>query len=286
MKNCLLITLILLIIQGCSGNMPRNWTPVEQNDKVVWANDGSEVAVVVLGFEEKRSGLLSKTRSQRHFKHRIQTQKIKGSEEPRLITEWRDYKNGQIFYMKQAGYFIVESLLENGKRRFDKIVLNGNEILIVETPDNEHQPCKKGTLPKQVYQTVIPSPDGQQLAHIYSPECGKVTVEFLHANNLNLFDNQTIDIDEPMNAKWYSNGYVILTSKSHKKAWKFTPLLPPPTSTTPQRCISPMTTSSDVSLDGKKVYFEGKKLGVKKVDRQKQFGCPKGISNKTGSNVK
>ncbi|EDN66037.1 hypothetical protein BGP_4651 [Beggiatoa sp. PS] len=84
---------------------------------------------------------------------------------------------------------VAESLLENGARRFDKISLNGDEILIIETPDNENQPCQeKGKttssntpLFAQVHHTVIPSPNGEQLAHLYSPECKKVTVEFLHA---------------------------------------------------------------------------------------------------------
>jgi len=271
-SHCLFMTIILLIVPGCSGNIPRSWTPTQQNDKIVWADDGSEVATVVLSFEEKRSGVFSRTTDKRHFKHQIVVQNIDGA--PRTITDWRNYQNGQIFYMKQAGYFVVESLLPNGAKRFDKIALNGNEILIIETPDSEHKPCQNVATSKTppVDSRVIPSPDGQQLAYIYSPECGKVTVEFLHANNLNLFDNQSIEIDEPMNAKWHPEGYVILVSKSHKKAWKFTPLTPP-ASITPPQCFSAMTTSSDVSSEGQKVYFDGDKLATKEVGSQQTFGC-------------
>ena len=274
--NCLLVTVILLIMPSCSGNVPRNWTQIQKNDKAIWADDGSEVAVVLLGFEEKQKGIFSSTTNKRHFKHRIVVQNVNASEEPRTITDWRDYKNGQVFYMKQAGYFVVESLLPNGARRFDKIAFNGNEILIIETPDDEHQPCKnkKEAGAAQVYHTIIPSPDGQQLAHVYSPECGSVTVEFLHANNLNLFDNQTIKIDKPMSARWHPDGYVILASNNHNKAWKLTPLTSP-TSITPPPCIfsSPITTSSDVSLAGKEVYFDGDKLATKEIGTQKAFGC-------------
>ncbi|HEC85544.1 MAG: hypothetical protein DRR08_16305 [Candidatus Parabeggiatoa sp. nov. 2] len=266
-----------LILHGCSGSVPKKpATPTQPNNKVVWADDGSEVAVVVHRFEEKRGSLPSGTTDKRHFKHRILVQNL-GEDKRRTITEWRDYQNGQIFYMKQAGYFVVESLLGNGARRFDKIALNGNEILIIETPDTEHQGCrdKEPTSPKmpkpaRVQHTVIPSPDGQQLAYIYSPACGKVTVEFLHANNLSLFDSQTMDVDEPMNATWHIDGYVILATNSN--AWKVTALAPPEPITSP-KCLSPVTTSSDVSLEGKRVSFEGDKLVTKDVGSQKAFGC-------------
>ncbi len=275
MDNCTKMTVILLsglILAGCGSHVAKDWTRTQQNDKVVWADDGSDVAVVVLSFEEKRGGLSDGTIDKRHLKHKILVQNLDGSGQ-RTITEWRDYQNGQIFYMKQAGYFVVESLLENGARRFDKIYGNGNEILIIETPDNEHKPCQDNEPVLGMPQpTVIPSPNGQQLAYIYSPECGFVTVEFLHANNLNIFDNQTMDVDKPMKATWHPDGYVILATNNNDKAWKITPQAPR-VSITPPNCISPVTTSSEVSLERKMVYFEGDKLVTKEVGRQKAFGC-------------
>ncbi|MDM8558576.1 hypothetical protein [Candidatus Parabeggiatoa sp. HSG14] len=272
MNNYLLITTLLggLLLTGCSNHVLKKDLVIQANNKVVWADDGSDVVVVKHNKDNPSN--------QAHFKHQVSVQNIDGSGQ-RTITEWRDYQVDQIFYMKQAGYFIVESKLDNGVRRFDKINASGHEILIIETPDSEHQPCrgKKNTasniskLP-QVHHTVIPSPDGQQLAHIYSPECRKVTVEFLHANNLNIFDNQTVDIDEPMKTRWHSDGYVILSTYNNDKAWKIIPLtLPLPV--LPPKCLLPVTTSSDVSLGGKKVYFEGNKLATKDVGRQKAFGC-------------
>ena len=127
-------------------------------------------------------------------------------------------------------------------------------------------------MPAQVHHTVIPSPNGQQLAHIYSPECRKVTVEFLHANNLNLFDTQTMAIDEPMNVTWHPDGYIIFVNHNQNKAWKITPLAPP-MPVLPPKCLFPVTTSSNITLDGKMVYFEGDKLVTKDVGPQKAFGC-------------
>ena len=276
---CLMSSFILI---GCANNVvPKGKIKIPNqpnnipNNIVVWADDGSEVAIVKLKSEEKQGSSLEGA-TDKHYQHQIIVQNLEGSRQ-HIVTGWRDYKNGQIFYMKQAGYFVVESLLENGKRHFDKIAANGNEILIIETPDDTRQPCqeKKSTNPNklaQIRHSVIPSPDGQQLAHIYSPECGKVTVEFLHANNLNIFDAQTINIDKPMQATWHPDGYVILATNNNDKAWKVT-VLTPPQPITPPHCLSPVTTSSEVSLEGKMVYFEGEKLITKNVDRQKTFGC-------------
>jgi hypothetical protein len=281
--NYSLFTVILLaslILVGCSGNVPRDWTLTEQNDKVVWADDGSDVAIVVLRFEERQGSLFSGTTDKRLMKHKIFVQNLDGSKRHPINKDWRDFQNGQLFYMKQAGYFVIESLLENGARRFDKISMDGDEILIIETPSNEHQPCQQNEkntsydLPSsaQVHHTVIPSPNAQYLAHLYSPECRKVTVEFLHANNLNLFDTQTMDIEEPMNVTWHPEGYIIFTNNNNDKAWKVIPLAPPEP-LAPPKCTSPVTTSSNVSLEGKMVYFEEDKLVTKDVGPQKAFGC-------------
>jgi len=247
---------------GCGSQLVKEGTPQQS---VVWADDGSEVAVVGVRIADNSS-------QQHQFQHQIVVQNLDGSGQ-RTITEWRDYRHGRLFYMKQAGYFVVESLLDNGARRFDKMALNGNEILIIETPDNKHQPCQNADRRAQVDHSVIPSPDGLQLANIYSPLCGKVTVEFLHANNLNLFDNQTLDIDGPMKATWHPDGYVILaTDNNSGKAWKIAPLSAPQPMTYPL-CLSPVTTSSDISLEGQQVYFEGNKLITKNIGSQKAFGC-------------
>ncbi len=262
LNSLLTVILWLLLMAGCGSQLVKEGTPQQS---VVWADDGSEVAVVGVRIADNSS-------QQHQFQHQIVVQNLDGSGQ-RTITEWRDYRHGRLFYMKQAGYFVVESLLDNGARRFDKIALNGNEILIIETPDNKQQPCQNADRRAQVDHSVIPSPDGLQLANIYSPLCGKVTVEFLHANNLNLFDNQTLDIDGPMKATWHPNGYVILaTDNNSGKAWKIAPLSAPQPMTYPL-CLSPVTTSSDISLEGQQVYFEGNKLITKNIGSQKAFGC-------------
>lgn len=292
-----LLIVIFIILVGCSHQLPKPAKPEEHNQTgtkteqetesspskpqpkdrqdhqeeniVVWADDGSKLAMAIQNQSSDNTDLSLP-------QHQIWVQNPDGSER-RAITDWRNYQAKQIFYMKQAGYFVVESLLEKGARRFDKITANGNEILIIETPDSEHQPCQSSptpaqALPLQVEQTVIPSPDGQRLAHIYSPECGKVTVEFLYANSLNIFDNQTMTIDEAMRATWHREGYIILTNYNNDKAWKVTPSAPP-LPILPPKCWSPVTTSSDISSEGQKVYLEGDTLVTEEVGRDKAFGC-------------
>lgn len=272
-----LTTLTLLV--SCSTTAPLQWTTMKQNEQVVWSDDDSKLATVVLQFEAKRLGMLSDKTERRAFKHQLFTQNPDGSNR-KAITEWRDHQNGHLYYMRQAGYFVVESILANGARRFDRINLQGNEILIIETPDFDHQPCSQSAednpaqpLPAQVYQNVIPSPDGRLLAHVYSPDCGQVSVEFLHANNLSFITYHTINIDEPMTALWHPENYILLVNSEKTRAWKVT-IQEPPVPVAPPNCIAPVTTSSSVSMAGKMVYFdEDNQLDFKEVGKERGFGC-------------
>ncbi|OQW90451.1 MAG: hypothetical protein BWK79_19860, partial [Beggiatoa sp. IS2] len=116
----------------------KEWTPVEQIDRIVWADDASEVAIVMLHSEEQKT---ENATEKRYFKHQIFTQKLDSTEKSPL-TELRDHQVGQIFFMKSAGYLITESISQDDTRRFDKIDMKGHEILIIETPDKTHQPCQ------------------------------------------------------------------------------------------------------------------------------------------------
>lgn len=265
------VLLMTFMLTACS-NPILDWTPRQQNDKVVWASDDSEVALTLLSYEEKSGGLLSGTTDKRNFKHQLVIQKPDGSGR-RTITDWLDYQSGDLFYMKPAGYLVVETLLDNDRRRFDKVELDGNWVPIVEERQ-PYRPCptSANTPQAQVEHRIIPSPDGQQLIEVYSPECGKVTVEFLYSNNLSFIDSQTFNIDEPMTAMWHSEGYVMLVSNDQDKAWKFAAHSPPVPIPLP-RCLSSVTTSSDISSDGKLVFFEGDKLATKPVGAEKSFGC-------------
>ncbi len=267
----ILYLISVLFFTGCSQQPAKDWTTIQKSDKVVWASDGTEVAIILVSYEEQTRGYWNTTTEQRHFKYKILTQKFDGAEQ-RAITDWIESQPVQLFYMKEAGYLVVESLVEHNKRRFDKITLEGTIVPIVEERQ-PYQPCAGTKLPlKQVSHQVIPSPAGEQLIEVYSPECGQVTVEFLQAHTLNIIDNQTFTIDQPMTALWSSDNTVILVSTRRDKAWKFAAQTPP-VPIDPPLCVAPITSSNQVSLDGRLVYFEGEQLKIKNIGRHKSFGC-------------
>ncbi len=272
MKNIYFLPILIILFIGCTANPSQDtqWIAKEHYDRVIWADDGSEeVAIVNVKYEETVGGA-SNTPEKRNFKHQIITQKIDGSNK-KVITDWRDHQNGSFYYMKQYGYFVIESLLDNGSRRFDKIDRNGNEILVIETPDGEHTPCAHAT---PITQDVIPSPDGALLAYIYSLDCDQITVEFLYANNLTTIDSQTLyDVKEPLNALWHPYNFILLTNNSLTNAWQVAVQFPP-APVSPPNCFKPITTSSPMSFDGRLVYLnESNEILTKFIGKEETFGC-------------
>jgi len=268
----LLLSLFTLLLNGCGESVKptvETWQTIEQSNQVTWADDDSDVAVVVMQFEENDSG------EQRNFQHKLFVQSI-DSEQRQAITEWREHHNGNVYYMKQAGYFIVESILESGARQFDKIDNKGKEILIVETADNAHQVCDETSeKPAKIYHTVMPSPDGKKIANIYSPNCGQVAIEFLYANNLNIIEHQDIDVDIPVSAMWHQDDYIMIIANDLSKAWKVMINKTAETIPSPQ-CLAPTTTSSRISAKGQLVYFSNEDtntLAVKDVGQEAAFPC-------------
>ncbi|MEK7989434.1 MAG: hypothetical protein VSS52_000375 [Thiotrichaceae bacterium] len=272
MRKLISILFLVSLVGGCATNKVLDtWIPIQKNNQVVWADDATKVAVIELQYDEK--GI-----ERQNFKHQLYVQNIDGSER-QAITEVREHQNGNLYYMKQAGYFIMESMMPTGARRFDRIDEKGHEILIIETPDNAHQPCAdiqrtdSNPLP-QVYHTVIPSPDGDLLAHIFSLDCGEVSVEFLYSNNLNIItDPVVIPIDEPVNATWHIDNYIILTNNQNTKAWAIRIDQEPELIAAPN-CVAPVTSSSHITYDGRMVYFnETGEVKMRQVDATMAFGC-------------
>jgi len=279
MNNHILAVTFLatLILSGCGSMTTKetDWTTVEKNEIVVWADDSSELATVVSNHEERYyEGELEK----RNLKHQIFAQRLDGSHR-RAISELRDHRVKSLYYMKQAGYLIIEVITDEGLRRFDRMALNGDSMPIFkETQIEAYRPCQstgteenENSLP-QVEHSVIPSPNGSQLAHIYSLECGKVTIQFEHALSSDYIDSQTIEINQAVTPMWYPEGYIILAGKDGSTALKVAIQEPAQLIRYPH-CVAPQTISSDVSLQGQQVYFEDGELVTKIVGIEKSFGC-------------
>lgn len=278
-----------LLFAGCSSqpvvNVPKNWTPTKEDSLAVWADDDSEVAIISTSFEQKSSETGDKV-DKRNFTHQLITQNVDGSQR-RAITQPRDSTANHLYYMKRSGYFVIESLTPDGGKHFDRIALNGNEILIMETPSDDKRPCKTATVATpsegtaanantaaraEVAATVLPSPDGKQLAYIYSPECGVVSVDFLDASNLNYLDGQLMEIVEPLKPTWHRDGYLIVSNLTNDRAWKVA-AKSPFTSIQPPKCTTPQTTSSEISQQGNKLTISGDKLKSESVGIGQAFGC-------------
>lgn len=259
--------LLSLALTACGTAPKQDWTASRHDAAAVWADNDSELAITVLSYEEKGGGLFSKP-ERRNFNHQLVVQN--GLEGERIaITTPRDYEAGTVYFMKSAGYFVLEAILPDGTQQFSRILPNGNEILIIEGRPAQ---CAEGESGGLVPHSVIPSPDGRQLAHIYSPSCGNLGVEFMKASNLSFIDGKFMEISEPVQATWHPQGYLILTNADLSQAWRIAPG-EEFASTEPPPCITPQTTSSAVSSSGVKIIIDDDRLSSKELGLEAAFGC-------------
>jgi hypothetical protein len=266
-KYSIAVLLLMAGLGGCSTTPTQDWTASRHDETVVWADDDSEWAIIVSSYEQRGGGAFRQP-ERRNFNHQLVIQN--GAEGERIaVTSPRDDRPGQIFYMKSAGYFLLEAVLSDGSQQFSRILPNGNEILVLEgrpTQCTAEQPNVK------MPHSIIPSPNGRQLAHIYTPQCGELGVEFMHASTLNFIDGRFMSIEQPLIATWHPQGYLILSDAKKTQAWKivpgedFTPISPPD-------CLTPSTSSSDISSTGLQVSIIKDKLVTQQLPMDRAFGC-------------
>lgn len=249
----LIIPLITLALTGC-------WSDAEQVDQAVWSDDDSEVAVVVLRFEEKSGNPLNGTTDKKNFRHQIYVQSLDGSGKTAIGGERSGQNGSQIYYMKSAGYLVVSTLTDVGMR-FDRVALSGASTLIAET---DYDSCKSH------FFDVVPSPTGAQIAVISrsdacedtSPEAPtplgpvstpvQVEVRFLNAQTLAELDAQTVDLATGSVAwTWRPDGAFVVTDGQDAVA--LTAGLSAVTTALPG-CTDPKTSSSPVDASGVFVY--------------------------------
>ncbi|MEM7018526.1 MAG: hypothetical protein AAF512_14445 [Pseudomonadota bacterium] len=256
-------------IAGC-GVMPGQKSSPEEvagEGMTVWSEDGSEALIAIQqGWESPRS-------ETERFEHRLFIDAMDGSER-RALTSMRPNAVNTIYYMKNAGYVIVENRLPDKRARFQKIELNGKEITLFESRTPVWQLC--GDVPTEgapvIEHTIIPSPNGESLAHVYSQACGSVTVDFLRARDLVATDSQTLTIESPPNITWHPDGDLIIAMADGETAWKLMAGLYQEKTDYP-KCFDPKTSSSNVARDGRQIYLGDGKLETREVGREQAFGC-------------
>jgi hypothetical protein len=257
--------LLPLLLVGCSTPMTKEASSGQNGQRkgaVVWADDGTELAFSVISEERQTS---PEGEDSVKTSHQIFVQNPDGSQK-REVSHRRDHISGALYYMKQAGYLVAESILPTGARRFDRILMNGNEILIIENPEKPRSGCT--IMPH----ALIPAPDGRVLASVYSSDCGQISVEFMYANNLSMIDAQTLDIANPITALWHPDGYLILAAQDGSTAWKVAMKERAKTIAYP-RCTTPATSSSTIAFDGRVVSVEEEAFQIKEGSKQAAFGC-------------
>ena len=270
MINWRISTVVLagLLLSACGSQQtvkaPLEWTPVQRDVVAAWANDGSDVAILMESYEEKLGE--NQNIEQRNVTHQVIVQNPDASAR-RAITEPRDAYASSVYYMKTAGYFLVESRLVNGGRRFDKVTLDGNEILLMEIPGPK--PCGANIA---IDDQFIPSPDGQQIAHVHSLECGVVTVSFLDAATLGYIDSKSQMIRKPVQASWHPDGHLLIVDNENSIAWAIEPqegFRPHPLPS----CLKPVTSSGVVSSNGQKLELSDSLLTITTAAPTEIFGC-------------
>ncbi|ALG67958.1 hypothetical protein [Beggiatoa leptomitoformis] len=261
---------IFLLLTACNTNRYA-WQPVSYDTHIVWADDNTELLIGNTRFEQRQSlDPLMGTTTKRHFSHQLFLVNPDGSNR-RALTSNRPNQLGQIYYMKQAGYVLVESLLENGVKQFHKIDLQGNERLLLEIPPIAENTCPDKSV--DLNSTVIPSADGHYIAYAYLMHCQQINILFYTTDRATFADQQILTVDAGQyEVTWRKDGAFILASTTAKTAWQLLPQTPIVNTAMP-RCFSPATSSSMITADGRAVSLDEKGINISAIGTYPAFGC-------------
>ncbi|MCK5688456.1 hypothetical protein KAI87_04255 [Myxococcota bacterium] len=244
MKNFLLLTLLVSLSTACS------WEGAEQIDQAVWSDDDTAQAYVkLLYYERKDPNPLSGTTQKKDFRHQIFIQDADGSNR-RALTDGRTFQNGaMLYYMKRAGYVVMEVIEGRDLFRYDIIRMDGQSTTLASW-QNPSVPCAGFEL--------TPSPDGAMIATMERLTAGQamdlscapatVEVKFYSADSLSLISTYSWPANGMMESTWTLGGDFIV--HDHEGGdWIVAPSTGP-TPTTPPGCVYPKTTSGSVSAAG------------------------------------
>ncbi len=259
---------LFLCVHICMGCHTRSSKHIEQ---VVWADDGSGHAYVVMTSKwQQQSNKNPTTR----YKHQLFIQNREGLER-RALTSVREHQVGALlYYMKKAGYVLLEVVESDTLYRYEHISLDGR-IRVLDTWDLSKQPC--------LNMLFIPSPNGEHIAHItriskqtHTCEQSQAQVRLLHAHTLQAIKTYTWPVEDTLDATWTLQNTLVVQSAS-EGAWEMN-LTSPPHPVASPACMFPKTTSSMVSQEGVMItqgYPEG--APVETVPEQDPdvpvFGC-------------
>jgi hypothetical protein len=259
-----------------------SWEPVSYDTHAVWADDNSELAIGTTFFEQRESlePLMGAT-EKRHFAYQLFLVKPDGRKR-RSISARLPNQLENLYYMKKAGYLLAESYVAmTAAKQLYKIDLQGNATLIASILPLPEDECVENSFDNffspdinvTLMPTVIPSPDGQLIAHAYRADCHKVTVTFYSPDTLTILDKQIVTVTAGNYAvTWRKDGAFVVAKTDRSEALALFPKKPPATTAAPA-CFSPATRRSEVSSTGKIVRADATDIYVSEAGVAPTFGC-------------
>lgn len=239
----LLAGALLFGLAGC-------WSDGELFDQAVWSDDDSGQAYTRLFFEElPKLTPLSQTTHKRNFQHQVYVQNSDGSGR-RAVTGVRDHQSGgTLYYMRQAGYLILDVYSDDDVSRYDLIRVATGQATPIVTHTVSRERCAS--------LDVIPSRDGSSIAIVErtaggdtGSECpgGEAVVTFVDPVTVTSGESYRWPVSDMLQAIWTEAGELIVSSPADG-ARRVDPAAGPSPTTAPA-CMFPKTSSGSVSADG------------------------------------
>ncbi len=259
-----------------------SWEPVSYDTHAVWADDNSELAIGTTSFEQ-REGLepLMGATEKRHFGYQLSLLSADGNKRRSFAARLPNQLE-HLYYMKKAGYLLAVSYVAmTGAKQVHKVDLHGNAMLVAgilplpedECIDDSIDDFFSSAVHVTLQPTVIPSPDGQWIAHAYRAGCEKIAVVFYSADSLAILDKQIVKVAVgDYDVTWRKNGDFVLAKIDRSDALALFPKKPPTITMVPV-CFRPATRSSEVSSSGKVVRADATNIYVSEAGVAAAFGC-------------
>jgi len=268
MRRLLFTALVTsLLLSACNEKEVKT----EQLSRVVWSDDNTEQALVMLRHSEQNTmnpaavGALPSS-----FTHQIYIQNSDGSNRRPVGIEFQGQSGHDLYYMKAAGYLIATLMQAsaNGtpEAHYFQVKLDGRVNRLTEHP----------------FSKVIPSPDGQYLARVreFPATCSNpaetcpVHVDILSAETLQKVGSAyqfSFSSGQP-ETTWTPDGRFVVTNGSEAEA--LTPGSASVESTSTPACTYPPTSSNPISFDGSYVFAQAGQIQIRPAaHNEKAFGC-------------
>lgn len=306
------ISFLLSIILLVSGVMLISscflaWQDVDRYTWAVWAEDDSGIAYYRMNYRERRGDVIGGFFPTEDHTFRVYTADTEGGN-PVQIGPERAGTPGEIYYMKGAGYLLIDEYPVEGRdSRYTVLYLDGTDVVLVEDT----------RLPSTDLIWALPSPDGEFIAVMtpeiwcpdlndYSSDCNggeiytsldpdlkyRVGIEFYDSATLTRVDTEprVILTDGVAEFAWLTEGVLMVAGNNSLfvvdeehpvNSYTMDPTVTDPdaagyieqVSYPEDSCLYPPTTSSYISASGEAVYAEGRSFYFETDPMADVFGC-------------